>query len=41
MLEPLAEVLIVEEEDDGEKRGEDEGAGHQLVPDPGLATSLN
>ncbi len=41
MLEALAEVLVVEQEDDGEKRGENEGAGHQLVPDTGLATSLN
>jgi len=41
VLEALAKVLIVEEEDDREEGGEDQRTGHQLLPDPGLPASLD
>jgi hypothetical protein len=41
MLEALAKVLVVEEEDDGDEGDEDERTGYQLLADVGAAAVLN
>jgi hypothetical protein len=41
MLEALAKVLVVEEEDDGDEGDEDERTGYQLLADVGAAAILN